>query len=111
MLKFSAFSIILLAALSLSACESDGFPYSEVETLRCINLSPVGPPPPIEEKAERPADPTTEIWRPGYWIYNGTAFSWVHGALMPRPSSTAVWAADYWMQHDYGWAYVAGHWQ
>ena len=74
-------------------------------------LAPTAPPAPLAEEAVKPMHPRTEIWRAGYWTYNGHSFDWTPGELVQRPSPTAIWIADHWIQHSYGWAFVAGYWQ
>ena len=105
---------MLLAALPmllmLSACDSSreevtGLPSSY------YRMSPTPPPvAPFEEK-QQVADPLHEIWRPGYWSYDGVSFSWVPGHVMPKPEPTAAWSTDRWDEHTFGWGFVPGHWQ
>jgi hypothetical protein len=74
-------------------------------------LSFIAPPPPIEEDVPESPNPRQEIWRPGYWAYDGSNFSWVSGEMMPRPAPWAVWSPDQWVRHTYGWGFEPGTWQ
>lgn len=69
------------------------------------------PPMPIAEYVPWPSRTQTQIWRPGYWIFNGASFEWIPGTMISRPSLTAVWSSDRWVKHKYGWGFEAGHWQ
>ena len=77
-----------------------------------LELAPLAPPAPLEEAPLSPEDPSTQVWRPGFWAYHYATnlFTWTVGELIARPSPTAVWEADRWVTHDYGWAFVPGHW-
>lgn len=103
-----AFVFVIPALLILSACSSDE---PVLTPTPFVQLSPVSPPDTPFEEALRPNDPMTEIWRPGYWKYDGINFTWEPGYLMPRPSPTSVWAADHWEKRTYGWAFIKGYWQ
>ncbi len=92
--------VILIGLFALVACADN----------RLYGLSSAPPPEPQVEDVVRPDDPQAQVWRPGYWAYNGETFSWVPGTLIPRPSPTAVWSPDHWVEHQYGWAFEAGHW-
>jgi hypothetical protein len=104
-IRLFSFALLGAFALSLAACADDPqiFPYGQ--------LSPVPPPEAPFEATPQLASPSTEIWKPGHWNYNGLDFFWVSGTVVSRPSNTAVWSADRWEQRGYGWAYVPGYWQ
>ena len=109
-----AFTISLLS-LALAGCDISNFSASTNDTAveatpSYERLSPVAPPATKYEIPQQADNPRKEIWRPGYWSYNGGSFDWVSGTLIARPSPTAVWSPDQWLQHDYGWAFVAGYW-
>lgn len=76
-----------------------------------IQLAPSAPPQIIFETKYPPSRPMEEMWRPGYWQYDGTQFHWVPGSYILRPHPTASWEPDRWEKHTYGWAYVPGHWK
>ncbi|MDD5585818.1 MAG: hypothetical protein PHY92_02540 [Alphaproteobacteria bacterium] len=104
-----ALLIVLPLLMALSAC---GSTTNEVKAPPSvyIQLSPISPPVAPYEVKQSPANPMTEIWRKGYWSYDGSEFHWRPGHLMPRPSHTAVWCADRWYQHEFGWGFIPGHW-
>lgn len=109
------FTIALLvpALLLMTGC-ADMFDWDEENAVALpvrYVIAPQAPPAPIAEYAPWPSRTPEQIWRPGYWIYNGASFEWIPGAVVARPSPTAVWAPDHWAKHEYGWAFISGHWQ
>lgn len=76
-----------------------------------IQMAPIAPPTPKDEEIPASTTPRVEVWRPGYWTYNGSGFDWVSGELIARPSPTATWSPDRWDQRKYGWVFVPGYWQ
>ena len=66
------------------------------------------PPPPRDERAPAPRD--GYVWAPGYWEWNGRAYSWVSGRFM-FDHHGAHWVADRWEQAGPHWQRVAGHWE
>ena len=107
------FVLMSVLGVALAACASEpsvneetaahAFPY--------VRLSPSAPPQaPYEEKAI-PDEPMRQIWRQGYWDYDGKEFFWVAGQYMYRPDPTAAWTPDRWEKRAFGWAFVPGYWQ
>ncbi|NTU76621.1 MAG: BcpO-related WXXGXW repeat protein [Alphaproteobacteria bacterium] len=92
---------IALTAVLLSGCAPG----------RQVNLSLLSPPEVPYEVLPVPEDPVHNVWRPGYWEYDGAGFNWVPATLMSRPYPTAVWNRDRWERRSYGWAFVPGCWQ
>ncbi len=101
----SLFSLVL----ALPACSSSRTP--SLQPFPYVKLSFASPPDTIYEKPVRPENPMLEVWRPGYWLFNGTHFIWIPGQLMPRPSPTSVWSPDRWEKRAYGYAFIEGYWQ
>jgi WXXGXW repeat (2 copies) len=66
------------------------------------------PPPPRDERAPAPRD--GYVWAPGYWEWNGHAYSWVSGRFMFEHHG-AHWVADRWEQTGPRWQRVPGHWE
>jgi|SRR5476649_1491896 hypothetical protein len=66
------------------------------------------PPPARDERAPPPRD--GYVWAPGYWEWNGHAYSWVSGRFMFEHHG-AHWIADRWEQTGPRWQRVAGHWE
>src|SRR5271170_8285178 len=67
----------------------------------------VAPPPARVEGVPAPRDGYT--WAPGYWEWNGHAYSWVSGRYIFEHRG-AHWVPDRWDQVDSHWQYVGGHW-
>lgn len=102
----------LVATGLLAACEPEPMDYRQNPTLPTYpQLSLKAPPPPMREDAPASMNAKTEFWRSGYWEADGDDFTWVRGETLPRPAPTAVWVPAQWVQHNYGWAFIAGHWQ
>lgn len=105
--------IALLPLILLIGCESVP---EETETPTAtkypfIQMAPSGPPEaPLEYKLS-PSDPMREIWRQGYWKFDGISYEWVPGELILRPSPASVWAPDRWEFRTYGWVFIPGYWQ
>jgi len=56
-------------------------------------------------------EPMAQVWRRGYWSYDGQAFAWIPGYYMRKPTPTAAWTPDRWEHRQYGWAFIPGYWQ
>ncbi|HAX92147.1 MAG TPA: hypothetical protein DCY07_08095 [Rhodospirillaceae bacterium] len=103
--------------VSLTACSSGDTYFSSSSssssstTYPYVRLSPSPPPPKQIEAKPVATEPMLQIWRPGYWYYDGTSFNWVEGQFMNKPEPTAAWTAERWERRAYGWAFVPGHWQ
>ena len=106
-IHFAKLAPLFALSLMLVACAPTDiqgrFPFTR--------LAPMAPPDPQDEAVQRPEEPMNEIWRPGYWDYDGVTFTWISGALVQRPDPTAVWAPDRWEQRSFGWAFIPGTWQ
>jgi YXWGXW repeat-containing protein len=68
----------------------------------------VAPPPAREERAPAPRD--GYVWTPGYWEWNGHAYSWVSGRFIFGHRG-AHWVPDRWDQAGSQWQHVNGHWE
>ena len=121
MIKLSNALLSLLAVAALTACHGmmDTTPEEQqastmattTPTISYPALSPIAPPKSNFEEPPPSENPRAVIWRPGYWAWNGSSYSWVSGEFMLRPDPTAVWFPEHWIHHTYGWAFVAGYWE
>jgi hypothetical protein len=68
----------------------------------------VAPPPSREERAPAPRD--GYVWAPGYWDWNGRAYSWVSGHYIFEHRG-AHWVPDRWDQVGSHWQRATGHWE
>ncbi len=116
-MKVSRVQFLLLTFLigTLGACSSlqEDAETTPVEpsVYPYLRLSPSPPPPmPLEAKPEV-SSPMQQVWRSGYWSYDGQTFSWVDGSFILKPNPTAAWTPDRWERRTFGWAFVPGHWQ
>ncbi|MER2520821.1 MAG: hypothetical protein ABTQ34_09090 [Bdellovibrionales bacterium] len=111
-----AMLLLLPFLLTTTSC-SDMFEWDEYEpeTVAALParyvLTSQTPPMPLAEYVPWPSRTPTQIWRPGYWIFNGVSFEWIPGSMIVRPSPTAVWSSDRWVKHKFGWGFEAGYWQ
>ncbi|MFA6279933.1 MAG: hypothetical protein WC612_03960 [Bdellovibrionales bacterium] len=116
-MKVGRFQFLLLALLvgALGACSSyqagNEQPPMEPQVFPFVRLSPSPPPPsPIEVRPEM-LNPMQQVWRSGYWSYDGFTFSWVEGSYIFKPNPTAAWTPDRWEHRTFGWAFIPGYWQ
>lgn len=103
---------LLTLGLGLTGCAWG--PHSDDSASRVfpyVRLSPSAPPQAPYEAALLSEDPLHQVWRKGYWDFDGTTFFWVSGYFIDRPSPTAVWTPDRWEQRTFGWAFIPGYWQ
>ena len=102
--------VLALTILALAGCEetAEG---PVITSPYYPGLSSIAPPAPVFEEPAVLDSPRTELWRPGYWSYDGSNFEWVSGEVMAKPAPTAAWFPAYWTRHTYGWAFVPGHWE
>ncbi|MDX2029003.1 MAG: hypothetical protein SFW62_10290 [Alphaproteobacteria bacterium] len=113
-ISLSSFTALAIVLLVTAGCECFSCSDEVVATATpssYIQLAPTAPPAPLAEEVPVLNSPQTTRWRPGYWSYDGTNFSWVSGEVIARPSPTAVWAPDRWFRHTYGWGFVPGRWE
>jgi hypothetical protein len=68
----------------------------------------VAPPAAREERAPAPRD--GYVWAPGYWDWNGHAYSWIPGRFVFERRG-AHWAPDRWDQVGAHWQHVSGQWE
>lgn len=106
---FLAVSVLLLGLSSCAQSLSDN--ESGTQAFPYVRLSPSAPPQAPYETRPMPEEPMRQIWRDGFWDYDGTTFYWVPGYYMYRPDPTAAWTPDRWEQRAFGWAFVPGYWQ
>lgn len=67
------------------------------------------PPPPPEVESPPPA-PSTYVWEPGHWYWNGVQFHWQPGSYIAKPTATATYEPGHWEERPDGWLWVSGHW-
>lgn len=111
--SFCRFALLGALIMGLGACSSSPADEAQIEPqpFPFVRLSPTAPPqPPLEQKYP-PEEPMKEVWRAGFWKYDGMQFEWVPGHYMMRPDPTASWTSDRWEQRTFGWAFVPGFWQ
>jgi len=107
--RFAGVSLVLLVLAACAYAPEEPSPLSQVYPF--VRLSPSPPPLAQMEIRPPPTQPMREIWRPGYWSYNGQEFKWVAGQYIMRPAPNAAWMPDRWEHRQFGWAFVTGYWQ
>jgi len=106
--------LILMAALALGLAACGTTPQDEsaiTSDFPYVRLAPSPPPNPLPEVFYPSANPMAQVWRAGYWDYDGRQFNWVEGHFIERPDPTAAWSPDRWERRAFGWAFVPGFWQ
>lgn len=88
------FRVVPLVAV-LAACGSGGpsVPDPMPETI---------PLPPISAEPLR--------WRPGYWDWTGTGYSWTRGEYVPLAGTGTHWMPGYWASTAGGQTWKPPHW-
>ena len=117
-MKKSCLLPMVVLSLFVTACvvkpveeaPQDATNQKKVEVFPYIQLAPTEPPENPEEMAFLIVNPTKQLWRPGFWTYDGIEFQWSPGHLIDRPHPTASWSKDHWEERSYGWAFVPGFW-
>lgn len=78
----------------------------------CATMNPHPPvPAPIAETMPKPpvsAEPMR--WRPGYWNWTGSAYSWTPGQFVPAAGAGEKWMPGFWSQTGGGWTWNPPHW-
>lgn len=70
----------------------------------------VGPPaPPTEVIVVKPGP--AYVWVPGYHMWDGRAYVWVHGRWTIPPAGMVVWVPGHWVNEPRGWYWIEGHWR
>lgn len=112
-LRHAHYLVILFLCFGLVGCANDdGQDQSlDVANFPYLRMSPEAPPQPYYEDVYPPSNPMAEVWRPGYWFYDGASFEWIPGEYLLRPDPTASWSPERWEQRAYGWVFVPGYWQ
>jgi len=70
----------------------------------------VAPPAPVAEVRTVAPGPR-HVWVPGFYLWNGTAYSWTAGRWAVPPRARAVWVPGHWVHAHRGWYFVEGHWR
>jgi hypothetical protein len=104
-------------ALPFALCACVSFPEASmhetektVPAFSYLRLAPTPPPEPLMEMKPQPDEPTQQVWRRGYWSYDGRNYTWVSGEYISRPAPTAAWSGERWEKRSFGWAFVPGYW-
>lgn len=88
--------MIVPALVVLAAC-SAGFPPPVPDPMpESIPLPPVS------------AEPLR--WRPGYWNWTGTGYSWVTGEYVPQSKAGTMWMPGQWTRSPSGQVWKPPHW-
>jgi len=113
-MKKPAALVLLLSLVLAAGCSSSDSPQDQSAAPVPTSFTRLIPSPPPQAPIEIVpvnSEPQSQIWRPGHWTHDGNNFVWVEGVFMGRPSPTAAWSPDRWDRHEFGWAFVPGHWQ
>ncbi|MDO8545024.1 MAG: hypothetical protein Q7S40_31660 [Opitutaceae bacterium] len=78
---------------------------------RVSRAQAIPPPPPTPTETMPPAPAPNAVWVPGYWIYDGRAFTWMSGRWeIPPPFAHAYVPAHSEVRNGQP-VYVPGYWQ
>src|SRR6202046_3748979 len=67
-------------------------------------------PPMLPVYVQPPMPAEGYLWTPGYWGYQGGAYSWVAGAWLLPPGAGQLWTPPYWGWGGGGYLFHAGYW-
>lgn len=70
---------------------------------------PAPPPPNPETPGAPPA--ANALWIPGYWMFDGRAYTWTAGHWEIPPPNARAYVAAHWENNGGVPVYVPGHWQ
>lgn len=96
-------AIVLFGTGLLAACTPQSAPVS-------ISSPPPVPAPLSETVPKPPVTADALIWQPGYWDWNGSAYTWQPGQYVPAAGHGNLWMPGYWAQTPAGWAWQPPHW-
>jgi len=74
------------------------------------NPYPPVPAPMVETIPNPPVSAEALRWRPGYWNWTGTAYTWTPGQFVPMPGTSNSWMPGHWSQTAAGWVWVPAGW-
>jgi hypothetical protein len=69
----------------------------------------IGPPSVVVEHHRRVHWPG-QVWRSGYYRWDGRHYQWARGAYERPPYRRAVYVSGRWNHAQRGWYWVPGHW-
>ena len=98
--------------LGNSADHETGTVYGEgasQRTYRVVQQVPQPPPPPHETMTPSPA--ANAVWIPGYWSFDGGAYSWMAGHWEIPPPNTHTYVAAHWENQGSGYFFVPSYWR
>ncbi len=67
-------------------------------------------PPPLPDSEQLPCPEDGDLWVPGYWAWDGTAYNWVPGAWVAPPRVGVLWTPGYWAFVDSRYVFHRGYW-
>jgi hypothetical protein len=86
----------------------DGYGYRREATYQ--PAAPQSPPPaPAENIPAAPA--ANAVWVPGYWIYDGRAYTWAGGHWEIPPANAHTYVAGHWENQGGSYVYVQSSWR
>lgn len=77
---------------------------------RVVESVPPPPPPPASEVVTT-APVANAVWIPGYWSYDGGAYSWVAGHWEVPPQNSHSYVAAHWENQGSGYFFVPAYWR
>ena len=85
-------------------------PVAHRRTYRVVQYVPPTPPPPPNETVT-PSPAANAVWIPGYWSYDGNAYSWMSGHWEIPPENAHSYVAAHWESQGSGFYYVPAYWR
>ncbi|MBS1594588.1 MAG: YXWGXW repeat-containing protein [Bacteroidetes bacterium] len=101
-------ALVALAHSAWSQTSTDDTYYQDDQS--SVTVQAQTAPPPIPDYVQPPCPVDGYIWTPGYWYWNGSAYTWIPGVWVAPPSPGLLWTPGYWSFYGgyYGWH--RGYW-
>lgn len=88
------------------------YPYPDQRVYRRVRVEQAAPPPPPAYTEVVPASPAANaVWVPGYWVYDGRAYSWVAGTWEIPPPGAHAYVGGHWENQGDRTVYVPSSWR
>jgi outer membrane protein with glycine zipper/YXWGXW repeat-containing protein len=72
------------------------------------------PPPPAQPPVVdvvTPSPAPNALWVPGYWSYDGRAYSWIVGHWEMPPPNVHAYVVAHWERQPQGYAFIPSYWR
>ena len=75
-----------------------------------VGISASMAPPALPNADQPPCPEDGDLWTPGYWAWDGSAYYWVPGVWASPPSAGVFWTPSYWAYAGTVFVFHRGYW-